>query len=253
VKILPAAFKQKTNSELEAEIQRREIAEKRLAEANTGLQAFAYIASHDLQEPLRKIRTYSSMLFDANAEKYDEKSKDYANKIVNSSKKMQLLIQDVLSLSSISDTVEFSPTDLEKCVHNANDDLEIKILEKNAVIDIEPLPPVIGNDGLLTQLFVNLIGNSLKFSIENPVIKITGETHNNKVIIKVQDNGIGMEPSETSKIFNAFHRLHTKNKYEGSGIGLAICKKIVDVHQGNISVESIEGTGTTFIIELPSA
>jgi two-component system, chemotaxis family, sensor kinase Cph1 len=253
IKLLPVAFKQKTNLELEREIQKREEAERKLAEANKGLAAFAYVASHDLQEPLRKIKTFSTMLLNANEEKFDSKSLEYSNKILRSTEKMQQLVTDVLSLSSLSHPVNLVKTNVEDAVMRAKDDLEIKILEKGAAVSCESIPPVKGNEDYLYQLFLNLISNSLKFSDTKPVIKITGQKKDENVLIRVADNGIGMETGDTEKIFDPFIRLNGKSKYEGSGIGLSICKKIVDIHHGKIWVESTPGEGTTFLISLPAA
>lgn len=253
IKILPEVFKQKTSVELEMEIARREDAERKLAEANKGLEAFAYIASHDLQEPLRKIRTFSSLLNKANEEKFDDRSKELAQKINSSSQRMQVMIQDVLSLSTINDNTELVSVSAEDAVKRATEDLEVKILEKNAVVTCETLPMVKGNLAFLSQLFVNLISNAIKFCNGQPVINITGEQKGDKVFIYVADNGIGMNSEDIGNIFIAFKRLHSRMQYEGSGIGLAISKKIVDVHNGKISAESESGKGTTFIIELQAA
>ena len=253
VKVLPDAFRQKTNKELEFEIARRKMVERKLSEANKGLQAFAYIASHDLQEPLRKIRTFTSLLENANSGTFDEKSKEYTKKIVRSSAKMQSLIEDVLKLSSIDNEMEFKRVNVSEIISAAADDLEIKITEKNAVIEQEEIPDVWGNAAYLSQLFANLLSNSLKFSKETPSIKITGYQKDSTVIIRFTDNGIGMHQKETEQIFLAFNRLHNRDHFEGSGIGLAICKKIIETHNGKISVESKIDAGTTFIIELPAA
>lgn len=253
IKILPDAFKQRTNLELEQEIARREIAEKKLAEANKNLEAFAYVASHDLQEPLRKIKTFSSMLFERNEAFFDDKSKEQAQKIQNATHRMHTMIQDVLTLSTINENMELTPTEPANAVQNALDDLELVVQEKNAIIDLQPLPTVMGNEPYLTQLFLNLISNALKFTTTQPVIHISGQRLNDKVHIQVKDNGIGMEEANLERIFLAFQRLKSKREYEGSGIGLAISKKVVDAHHGHISVQSSPGNGTTFTIELPAA
>lgn len=253
IKILPEVFKQKTNIELEKEIVRREEAEKKLADTNKGLEAFAYIASHDLQEPLRKIRTYSSLLNRANEDKFDDRSKELAQKINSSSQRMQNMVRDVLTLSSINDNAELFDVSIEEAVKAAIEDNEIMILEKNAEIKYNPLPVVKGNLQFLSQLFSNLISNSIKFCIDQPIINITAEQKGNKVFIYVTDNGIGMNKEDTENIFIAFKRLHSRAQFEGSGIGLAIAKKIVDVHNGQMNVESQPGKGTTFILELPVA
>ena len=253
IKILPQAFRQKTSLELENEIAKRIEVEKKLAEAITGLKAFAYIASHDLQEPLRKIRLYSSMLNEKNKEKFDESSKEYADKILSSSIRMQSLVEDVLSLSSIDNQAELKEASVETTIGNAKESLEIRIAERGAVVHYSSIPKVKGNEAYLSQLFTNLISNSIKFSKGQPVITIDGEKHGDFVTITVADNGIGMNQEDTTRIFEAFQRLNSKKEYEGSGIGLSICKKIIDLHNGKISVNSELGKGTTFTIILPAA
>lgn len=253
IKILPEAFRQKTNVELEREIARREEAEIKLAEANKDLAAFAYIASHDLQEPLRKISTFSSMLNKANDKIFDDKSRELAQKINSSTQRMQNLISDILTLSTINSDAQLANVSPEDAVNNAKEDLEIKILEKKAIITCQPLPMVQGNLPFLSQLFFNLINNAIKFCSTQPVINITGEQKDDKVFINVSDNGIGIDKDNIENIFIAFKRLHSHMQFEGSGIGLAISKKIIDLHKGKISVESEPGKGSRFIIELPAS
>ena len=253
VKLLPEAFKQKTNTELELEISRRKIAEQKLSAAVEGLQAFAFMASHDLQEPLRKIRTYGTMLQKANAETFDDKSREYTEKVVGSASKMQQLIEDVLELSSIEESMPLHRVSLGNVIQNALEDLEIKIQEKQAIIEVGALPEVMGNERYLQQVFSNLISNSIKFSKQVPLIKISGRKKGSRVVIECTDNGVGMKPEETEKIFSAFTRLHSKSQYEGTGLGLAISKKIIALHGGDISALSSENGGATFIIELPAA
>lgn len=253
IKILPEAFKQKTSIELEREINRRELAELKLADANKDLEAFASIASHDLQEPLRKIRTFSSMLFEDNAETFSPQSRDLANKIIHSTERMQVLISDVLSLSTLTEEMELKQVDIREVIDNALEDLEMKIREKNAVIHIGEIPMVMGNKSYLNQLFQNLISNAIKFTRQQPVVSITGELKGDRVAIHIKDNGIGIEEKDISKIFEAFSRLNPKSEFEGSGIGLTICKKIVAIHKGKIQVNSTPGKGTTITIELPAA
>lgn len=250
VKILPQAFKQKTSVELENEISRRIEAETKLAEANKSLEAFAYVVSHDLKEPLRKIRIYSQKLIGSTSENSDENRVAYVQKIITSSERMQAMVDDILTLSIVDNIAEFDNVLPGKAVAKAMQDLEIKLLESGASVNVGELPVVRGNEEYLAQLFMNLIGNAIKFSKSNPVIKIYGEVKGDKVIIYVKDNGIGIDENNVSKIFSPFQRLHNKTDFEGSGIGLAICKKIVDVHGGTISVQSKIGEGSTFIIEL---
>ncbi len=252
-RILPQAFKQKTSIELENEIAKRIEVERRLAEANSHLEAFAYVASHDLQEPLRKIKTFTSMLYRNNIDRFDEDNKQIADKIMASSARMQNMIQDVLTLSTIQVNADFGEVNLNEAIAIAMQDLEMKIAEKKAVIKVAALPNVKGNREYLAQLFMNLLSNSIKFSKRTPLITITGLENAGNVIIYVRDNGIGMAKEYNDKIFFAFQRLHSRAEYEGSGIGLAICKRIIDLHEGKISVESTPGEGTTFIIEFPKA
>jgi signal transduction histidine kinase len=253
VKILPQAFSQKTNIELEGEIARREEAERKLEAAVKDLEAFAHIASHDLQEPLRKVGIYCSMLSAMNDKNFNDESKELSNKIMKAAGRMQEMVNDTLTLATITGEAEMHGLNPEESIRNAMVDLEMKILEKNAVIHVSPLPPVKGNEAYLSQLFLNLIGNAIKFSAKRPEINISGKKMEEVVIITVSDNGIGMKESDLTKIFNAFQRLNAKQDYEGSGIGLAICKKIIDVHHGKISVESEPGIGSRFTIELPAA
>lgn len=253
IKILPDAFKLKTNAELEAEISRREQVELKLAEANKGLEAFVYMASHDLQEPLRKIAVFASLLNEKNRARLDDQDVTFLNKILSSSLRMQTMIKEVLSLATLPEKVELTNVNVESAIQDAISNLEIKISERQAQLTVAPIPPVVGNQAYLSQLFLNLIGNSIKFSNRQPVIKINGEQRGNHVLIYLSDNGIGMSEEDSKKIFDTFHRLHPKSAYEGSGIGLAICKKIVDIHGGEISVQSVVDQGTTFTIRLKAA
>ncbi|MBC8005025.1 MAG: two-component sensor histidine kinase [Verrucomicrobia bacterium] len=251
VRILPEIFKQKTNLELENEILKREEAERKLGEANKSLEAFAYVASHDLQEPLRKVTTYTSLLMARNQDSLDDSGKNLAQKVLMASERMRTMISDVLSLSSLTDERHLLPIKTENAVRSAVEHLEMKILDKGATIRIGKLPSVFGNEAYLSQLFLNLISNSLKFSKQPPLINITGEIIRNQIIIKVSDNGIGMKTEDLDKIFTAFKRLHSKSEYEGTGIGLAICKRIVEIHEGSISAESELGKGTIFTLVFP--
>jgi light-regulated signal transduction histidine kinase (bacteriophytochrome) len=166
---------------------------------------------------------------------------------------MQGMIQDVLTLSTINVKADFSEIDTNQAVAIALEDMEMKIAEKKAVIKVGELPKVTGNKEYLAQLFMNLISNSVKFSKNTPFISISGALIEKRAVIYIKDNGIGISEEHLERIFFAFQRLHSKNEYEGSGIGLAICKRIVDIHDGKISAESKIGEGTTFIIELPAS
>lgn len=252
-RLFPEALKLKTNAEWQAEVAQREKAELQLAatntklsEANKGLEAFAYIASHDLQEPLRKIKTFASFMRERS--KLDETGETYINKITDASDRMSNLIDDVLSLSSLKEDVEMKPIDPNRSIQKALNDLELKIADKHAIVKVDELPKIQGNEAYLTQLFLNLISNAIKFNERTPEIKITGKQVDSYVEIRIRDNGIGIPQEDVDKIFGAFNRLHPRHVYEGSGIGLAICKKIIDIHKGSVWVESKPGEGTTFIM-----
>lgn len=249
-RILPDAFVQKTSVVLEREIEKRVEAERKLSDANKGLQNFAYMASHDLQEPLRKVRMFTSRLKDENAEVLDTTSKELLQKTITAAERMHRIVQGILSLSTLTESVELGPTDLNAVVAEAKTDLEVKIHERSAVIEHGILPNVHGYHDYLVLLFVNLIGNAIKFSDKQPYVKIESERKGDAVILYVKDNGIGIGIEHRELIFETFQRLHGKDVYEGTGIGLSISKKIAEIHKGSISVESNVGEGSTFIIEL---
>lgn len=231
---------------------------------NNELEQFAYIASHDLQEPLRKIKTFSKLLGDSL--EMNDKQRDYFNRIINSSNRMSNLIKDVLDYSRLSRTDEqFIEVNLNEILNTVKVDFELLVEEKGALINSEILPVVSGIPLQLTQLFYNLLSNSLKFSSELPVITITcrqltDEEVNNIIeldanksyyLIDFNDNGIGFEQQFVRQIFTIFQRLNDKHSYAGTGIGLALCKKIVENHSGHLTATSALGEGATFHIYLP--
>jgi PAS domain S-box-containing protein len=235
-----------------------------LEKSNHELEQFAYIASHDLQEPLRKIQTFADMVKEnLNDTQLTEK---YFNKIYSSAKRMSTLINDVLNYSRLTKTGEqFQKTDLNKVLKDVLSDYELLIEQKEAVVTYSDLPVIMGIPLQLHQLFANLISNSLKFSEEKPVINITStmllpsETANypqleeNREYVKLvfRDNGIGFEQQYAEQIFIIFQRLNNIRSYSGTGIGLALCKKIVDHHDGVITAKSALDAGATFTIILP--
>ncbi|SKB46264.1 PAS domain-containing sensor histidine kinase [Dyadobacter psychrophilus] len=245
----------------------------RLAEINTelemsnhDLQQFASIASHDLQEPLRKILIFSTMLRNKLIHELSDENVMYLDKIIGSSQRMRNMIMDILSYSRLSTNLNnFAVTSLNDVIDEVLEDYEILILEKKAEIIVDKLPDVEVNRGQIKQVFQNLISNSIKFSKPGlaPVIRISGGLHEDSeaslkdsteatnCFITVSDNGIGFDELYYEKIFSLFERLNTKDKYEGSGIGLAITKKIIDKHNGSISVTSKEGEGAVFELTLP--
>ncbi|MEO6685238.1 MAG: ATP-binding protein [Dyadobacter sp.] len=226
--------------------------------SNHDLQQFASVASHDLQEPLRKILIFSGLLKSRHSAVLPEESLQYLEKIIASSGRMKTMIIDILSYSGLSvNNNQFELTDLNEIVQEVLDDLELLIQEKKANFEIDKLPEIEVNHGQIRQVFQNLIGNALKFCKpdEASVIKIKrikkNENSSTDCYISVSDNGIGFDEKYGEKIFSLFQRLNTKDKYEGSGIGLAITKKILDKHNGSITANSKEGVGSEFIITLP--
>lgn len=239
---------------------------EKLLKSNHDLEQFAYIASHDLQEPLRKIQTFSE-LADKSLDT-EAPSKKYIEKINAAARRMADLIKDVLNFSRVSEPgAHFSETDLNDILENIKIDFELLISEKNATITSGKLPIVNGIPMQLNQLFLNLVNNSLKFSKNQPAIDISsrillkeelnqelGLSASDKYIELIfKDNGIGFEQQYADKIFTIFQRLHNKTDYAGTGIGLAMCKKIVQNHQGAIHVESELGNGARFYVYLPMA
>jgi PAS domain S-box-containing protein len=235
-----------------------------LGKSNSDLEQFAYIASHDLQEPLRKIQTFSQLVGKNLDDK--ESAKKYLSKIYSSGARMTDLIKAVLNYSKLSnEKVQFEVVDLNEVIENIKTDLELTIVEKEAEIHVGQLPVLPGNKLQLSQLFLNLISNSLKFSREKPLISISCnvdvsndmklsdgiDVNERYAEIVVKDNGIGFEQHYADKVFNVFQRLHSREDFPGTGIGLALCKKIIENHLGSISVESKPGEGTTFTIYLP--
>lgn len=226
-----------------------------LKRSNKDLEQFAYIASHDLQEPLRKVIAFSERLKAKYYDILDETGKEYISRMTSASERMQKMINDLLSFSRISTKAKpFIEVDLNNVLENVLNDLELIVEKSKAKIEVIEKFPIIEADEIqLNQLFSNLIGNSIKYQNNNnvPVIKIYNKVKDNNVEIIFQDNGIGIDMQYKEIIFQPFQRLHGKGEYEGSGIGLAICKKIVERHKGNIDVDSTPGNGSKFIVILP--
>lgn len=267
-----------TNKTLENEIKERKQSENEvknlneqlldniqtLENANAELARFAYVASHDLQEPLRKIQTYGDLLKKKYASSLAGDGQHYIDRMQKGSERLQHLITDILTYSRLTDsTTFFAQTDLNAIIAEILADLEIVIKERDARISIDRLPLLYANPGQMSQLFQNLISNALKFSRKGtpPEISITFEITNKAADhdangqqycnIAVRDNGIGFDEVYMDQIFTLFKRLNDKDEYEGTGIGLAICKKIVEQHKGFISARSTIGEGSTFTVSLP--
>lgn len=219
-----------------------------LKKRNAELDEFTYIVSHDLQSPLRKIISFSKLLHKDLVENIPDKMETDIHYIIDSANKMGALIADLLTLSrSGRSTMEWEQVSLSSCADRAIDALSVIIEEKTAEIEKDSLPEVEGDRTLLTLLFQNLIGNALKFTGKQPPkIRLTMECNENNVIFGVKDNGIGIAPEYLQLIFMPFMRPHRQDEYEGSGIGLSICRKIIERHNGRIWVESEEGKGSHF-------
>jgi PAS domain S-box-containing protein len=219
-----------------------------LQRSNEDLQQFAYVCSHDLQEPLRVISNYTQLLARRYTGQLDESANDFIEFIVEATKRMQELINDLLLYSRV-DTKgkEFDDTDCSKVVEMACANLKVAIQEAGATIDCDLLPTVQADSSQLLQVFQNLIGNAIKFRAEHPPeIHISVKDTGKSWTFVVQDNGQGFDMKYVDRIFIIFQRLHTKEMYPGSGIGLAVCKKIVERHGGRIWVESAPGSGSSF-------
>jgi light-regulated signal transduction histidine kinase (bacteriophytochrome) len=236
-----------------------------LEKANKELDRFAFMASHDLQEPLRKIRAFSERLAEKNKDRFDADDNMNLDRIQKSASRLQELIKDILSFSKVSaETYSFKETDLSALLGEVIEDIQHIILEKNAHIIPGALPSLPVNPGLMKTVFFNLISNALKYSKKNepPVIEIYSDKQLNKEAgipdlpakycrIYVRDNGIGFEQQYAELIFEMFQRLHSQQAYPGTGIGLALCKRIVEKHAGFMSALSREKEGSTFIVSLP--
>jgi len=226
----------------------------KLESNNRELQDFAYVASHDLQEPLRKVQAFGERL-KTRCTTLNDEGRDYLNRMQNAAARMQVLINDLLSLSRITTKAQpFCPVDLKQVVREVLSDLEVRIEQTEGRIEIGDLPTLDADPLQMRQLFQNLIGNALKFHRKDtkPVVTLSANNLGNGLCeIKVQDNGIGFEEKYAEKIFAVFQRLHGRNEYEGTGVGLAICRKIAERHGGTITAKGTPGQGATFRITLP--
>lgn len=226
-----------------------------LNRSNTDLEQFAYIASHDLQEPVRKMIFYSDYFNRQYSHLTDAKGTVYLQNMLQASNRMRNLINDLLSYSKIrKEATVFEQVKLQEVAAITLQDLELTIKEKNATITIDPLPAVEGDFGQLTQVFQNMVSNALKYSKDELPLHLHIFAHTDSlemVQLHFKDNGIGFDTKYLSKMFTLFQRLHGKDEYEGTGFGLAICKKIVDLHNGTIEADSKPGEGADFIVSLP--
>ncbi len=246
----------KSHLELELRVEERT---SELEAMNRELQNFTYIASHDLQEPLRKVQIFGEMLLNRSKVTLDNVSRDYIRRMQDAATRMKNLLDTLLTYSRVTSKVEpMTETDLNQCVKEALLNLEILVEEKNAKVEINRLPTIMADETQILQLFQNLIANALKYQRkgEPPRVKIYAQKDGTEkgadYEICIEDNGIGIDEKYADEIFMPFRRLHGRSEYEGVGIGLAICSKIVERHGGNIRVRSEPGKGSTFIVTLPS-
>lgn len=226
----------------------------KLEQSNRELEDFAYVASHDLQEPLRKIQAFGDLLKSKHGAGLDAQARDYIERMQSAAKRMQVLINDLLSFSRVTTKAQpFVPVDLGAIAREVVHDLEVRAHEAGAEMIIGELPVVDADPLQMRQLLQNLTSNALKFHREGvpPRVEIRGAAHNGRAEITVADNGIGFEEKYADRIFTMFERLHGRGKYEGTGIGLAICRKIAVRHGGEIVARSKPGEGSTFVVYLP--
>jgi len=226
-----------------------------LARSNADLEQFAYVASHDLQEPLRMVISYTQLLARRYRGKLDASADEFVGFAVDGATRMQQLIQDLLSYSRLTTRgKEPQFTQAEAACNAALENLRESIKNSKAEVSIGPLPTVLADATQLAQLFQNLIGNAIKYrNKRRPEIRVDARPNGHEWVFSVQDNGIGIEPQYFERIFQMFQRLHTRKDYSGTGIGLAICRKIAERHGGKIWVESLPGQGSTFLFTIPQA
>ncbi len=239
---------------------------RKLERSNKELQDFASVASHDLQEPLRKVQAFSDRLRSRCAGSIDDQGRDYLDRVQNAAKRMQTLINDLLTFARVASKAQpFVPTDLAAITREVVSDLEVRIEQAQGRVEVDDLPNVDADPLQVRQLMQNLIGNSLKYQRADvpPVVRVSSKRVVHEAAgpaevpprpycqILVEDNGIGFDEIYSDRIFTIFQRLHGRSEYEGTGVGLAVCRKIVERHGGSITAKSQLGEGSTFIVTLP--
>jgi PAS domain S-box-containing protein len=236
------------------DISARKRAEEELKRSNEELERFAYVASHDLQEPLRTVASYVQLLSRRYRDKLDSDAVDFIDFAVGGVRRMQHLIEDLLAFSRVGTRgAPLVPTDLGPAMQSTLHSLHAAIDESGAEVTADDMPVVMADAGQVEQLLTNLVGNALKFrGTDPPRVHVHVARRGPVWAITVQDNGIGIEPEYFERIFVIFQRLHSRDEYAGTGVGLAICKKIVERHGGRIWVESAPGQGTRFSVTLPA-
>ncbi|MCY7358942.1 MAG: two-component sensor histidine kinase [Rudanella sp.] len=243
----------KTSQEFSVEMSFRQQALQELTRSNEELQQFAYVASHDLQSPLNTIENYLSLLEHQHAQEITPDARQLIGVSRAAAGRMRTLINDLLEFSRVGNDTEWSQVNLNDVLAEIIDEQQAEIRQTGASVKLVPLPTLLGHPTDMKQLFQNLLSNGLKYSQTgvSPVIKIWGEDQGTKYLLAVSDNGIGIEKQHFDKIFQLFQRLHSRNQYPGTGIGLATCKKIIDLYGGEIWLDSTVGTGSTFYLTIP--
>ncbi|MGA2404936.1 MAG: ATP-binding protein [Syntrophobacteraceae bacterium] len=247
----------KSRDELEVRVRERtaELARTvaRLELINQELEEFSFVASHDLHEPLRKIQSFCDLVMLSSGDKVDEKGKDYLTRMQGAARRMQLLLKDLLSYSRVATRREpFKPADLKTIITEAAEVFELKIGNPGVKIEISEMPIIEADSSQMARLFQNLISNAVKYgNPQNTLIRIYSDKGKSSCRIYVEDNGIGFDEKFLDRIFSPFQRLHGRSQYSGTGMGLAICRKIVEGHGGRITANSTPGKGSTFIVALP--
>ena len=250
---------QRLNASLEQRVKERtaslEQRSAELARSNEELEQFAAVASHDLQEPLRTMYGCLQMLEANNRGSFSAEDQESIGLVLKAARRMRQLILDVLAFSQVgSKALSLEQVDCGRLVADIQEQLKGMIAEKGAVLDVGSLPVILADPSLLAQVFQNLIGNAMKFSqAGQPKVTLRAEKLQDAWLFRVQDNGIGIQPQHFDKIFRLFRRLHSSEEFEGSGLGLSICRKIIEMHGGKIWVQSAPGEGATFTFTIPKA
>jgi light-regulated signal transduction histidine kinase (bacteriophytochrome) len=216
----------------------------RLERSNAELQQFAFVVSHDLQEPLRKIRAFGDRLRHHAAGRLEEQEQDFLNRMTNAAQRMQTMIDDLLAYSRITTKARpFEQVDLKKITNEVLSDLEVRIERTSGQVTVHDLPVIEADPMQIRQLLQNLVSNALKYHHKDvpPQVDISAQVNDSVITLYVKDNGIGFDPSQAERIFQPFERLHARSAYEGTGMGLPICRKIVERHRGQIFAESQPG------------